>query len=358
MPLALAVADLVKAFGERRALDGVSFQAQQGQLVGLLGPNGAGKTTLIRCLIGRCRPDAGSIELFGQPLPARGGRERLGFVPQDLGIYPDLSVRENLHAFGVFHGLRGALLRERIEWALEWTGLKDRVEALPKTFSGGMKRRVNIACGVLHEPAVLLLDEPTVGVDPQSRERIFAMIDTLRQAGTTILLTTHHLEEAETRCERVLIIDHGRVIAEGTVGELIRETVGSDRQATIRLARPLAPEVLKSVALGSNTPALARATLGQALNGSGPNGSVLNGDGNNGYGPTSSTSPQSELTMSRRDSGHDPLTLRTSVRSVALELPRLLEKISNAGGEVRDVEVTAPTLQAVFLHLTGRELRE
>lgn len=339
MPPALAVEALEKSFGERRALDGVSFEAGEGRLVGLLGPNGAGKTTLIRCLIGRCRPDAGSISLFGKPLPARGGgRERLGFVPQDLGIYPDLSVRENLHAFGVFNGLRGRRLRERIEWALDWTGLADRADGLPKTFSGGMKRRVNIACGVLHEPSVLLLDEPTVGVDPQSRERIFTMIEALRQAGTTILLTTHHLEEAETRCEHVLIIDHGRVIAEGTVGELIRQTVGSARQATIRLARPVAPEVAAQV-VGAN----------------GHSGGHANGHVNghvNGHTTSEGTSNGHAADV------HDPLLLRASVHSVAEELPRMLGVINDAGGEVRDVEVASPTLQAVFLHLTGRELRE
>ena len=330
----LAVDNLAKSYGERRALDGVSFEADEGQLVGLLGPNGAGKTTLIRCLIGRCRPDAGTIEFFGRPLPPRGGRERLGFVPQDLGIYPDLSVRENLHAFGVFHGLRGRRRRERSEWALEWTGLADRGNELPKTFSGGMKRRVNIACGVLHDPAVLLLDEPTVGVDPQSRERIFTMVETLRAAGTTILLTTHHLEEAETRCERVLIIDHGRVIAEGTVGELIRQTVGSARQATIRLAHPVAPEVARRVG---------------GVHG---HGAAANGHANGHVGPRAGGNANSQT------NGHDPLVLHASVQSVAEELPRMLGVISDAGGEVRDVEVTSPTLQSVFLHLTGRELRE
>lgn len=300
----------------------MTFDTKEGELIGLLGPNGAGKTTLIRCLIGRCRPDAGSIELFGAPIDEHAGRERLGFVPQDLGIYPDLTVRENLHAFGVFNGLRGSRLKERIEWALGWTGLEDRADALPKTFSGGMKRRVNIACGVLHEPAVLLLDEPTVGVDPQSRERIFVMVEALRNAGTTIVLTTHHLEEAETRCERVLIIDHGRVIAEGTVGELINQTVGADRRATIRLARPLPTEVVSRV-----------------VGGNGHHDAVPHENGHHA-------------------NGHDPLILRASVASVAHELPRMLGVISDAGGEVRDVEVHAPTLQAVFLHLTGRELRE
>lgn len=316
MPVALAVEQLAKAYGERAALDGVSFEAGEGKLIGLLGPNGAGKTTLIRCLSGRVRPDAGSITLLGRPLPTRGGRERLGFVPQELGIYPDLTTRENLHAFGVFNGLAGRLLRERIDWALEWTGLADRAGELPETFSGGMKRRVNIACGVLHSPRVLLLDEPTVGVDPQSRERIFTMIEALRAEGTTIVLTTHHLEEAEQRCDRIVVIDHGKVIAAGTISELIEQTIGPDRQATVRLSEPLSAYAFTTLA--RQWPPVSTATNGHA----------------------------------------DPHLLRTQVASVAADLPRLLESIAHAGGDIRDVEVQAPNLQSVFLHLTGRELRE
>lgn len=316
MSAVLAVNELAKAYGPRRALDGVTFEAREGELLGLLGPNGAGKTTLIRCLTGRVRPDSGTVTLLGRPLGRRGGRERLGFVPQELGVYPDLTTRENLHAFGVFHGLRGGRLRERVEWALEWTGLADRAGDLPKTFSGGMKRRVNLACGVLHEPLMLLLDEPTVGVDPQSRERIFAMIEALRAAGTTVLLTTHHLEEAEQRCDRVVVIDHGRVIAQGTIPELIASTIGSDRRATVRLARPLPHHATETIL--ACWPA--------------PTGGV------NGHA--------------------DERVLRAQITSIADDLPLLLESVGRFGGEVLDVEVQAPNLQAVFLHLTGRELRE
>ncbi|MEN0109720.1 MAG: ABC transporter ATP-binding protein [Planctomycetota bacterium] len=318
MPVALAVHDLAKAYGRREALRGVSFEAHDGELLGLLGPNGAGKTTLIRCLSGRVRPDRGSVELLGNRLPRRGGRERLGFVPQELGIYPDLSTRENLRAFGVFNGLRGVRLADRVDWALDWTGLADRADDLPRDFSGGMKRRVNIACGVLHDPRVLLLDEPTVGVDPQSRERIYAMIDALRRGGTTIVLTTHHLEEAEQRCDRIVVVDHGEVIAQGTLAELIAQTIGGDRRATVRLARPLPAEAMAALAeRWPPTPAV--------------NGHAAAGEGT---------------------------VLRTRFASVAEDLPRLLGELASTGGEVRDVEVHAPNLQAVFLHLTGRELRE
>jgi ABC-2 type transport system ATP-binding protein len=302
-PPALLVRGVVKRFGRTLALDGARLELRAGERLALLGPNGAGKTTLVRCLSGRVAPDAGEIEMFGRPLPRTGGRERLGFVPQEIALYPDLTARENLEAFGRFHGLRGARLREAVEWALTWTGLADRAGDLTKTFSGGMRRRVNIACGVLHRPLVLLLDEPTVGVDPQSRERIFVMLEELRDHGTSILLTTHQLDEAEERCDRIVIIDHGRAIAEGTLGELIESTVGVNRRVTLKLAEP--------------------APL--------PDG------------------------FQARD---DPRELTGEVGDVALELPALLTRIRESGGEVGDVEVRAPSLHSVFIHLTGRELRE
>jgi ABC-2 type transport system ATP-binding protein len=294
---------LAKRFGSAVALDHASLELRSGERLAVLGPNGAGKTTLVRCICGRAVPDAGEIELLGELLPRAGGRERLGFVPQEVALYPDLTARENLEAFGRFHGLRGPGLREAVEWALSWTGLADRARELTKTFSGGMKRRVNIACGVLHRPLVLLLDEPTVGVDPQSRERIFAMLDELRGHGTSILLTTHQLDEAEQRCDRIVIIDRGRVIAAGTLADLVVGTVGPKRRVTFRLAAPgPRPEGLRA--------------------------------------------------------GADPRELVAEVADVALELPALLERVREAGGEVGDVEVRAPSLHSVFIHLTGRELRE
>jgi ABC-2 type transport system ATP-binding protein len=241
--------------------------------------------------------------MFGQTLPRTGGRQGLGFVPQEVALYPDLTTRENLEVFGRFNGLRGKELHEAVDWALVWTGLADRAEELTKTFSGGMKRRVNIACGVLHRPLVLLLDEPTVGVDPQSRERIFAMLEELRRQGTSILLTTHQLDEAEQRCDRIVIIDHGRVIAEGTLSELIQSTVGVNRRVTFKLA-----------------------------------GSRPDLDG-----------------FQTNDNGED---LVAEVGDIAFELPQLLTRIREAGGRVKDVEIKAPSLHSVFIHLTGRELRE
>ncbi len=299
----LSLRNVAKRFGDLAALQGVSLDVEQAERLALLGPNGAGKTTLARCICGRVAPDAGQIELLGMRLPTTGRRDELGFVPQELAIYPDLTTRENLQAFGRFHGLRGKLLRQRIDWALEWTGLSDRARSLTRTFSGGMKRRVNIACGVLHEPRVLLLDEPTVGVDPQSRERIFTMLDHLRDQGTAIVLTTHHLEEAEHRCDRIVIIDHGRIAAEGTLSELIDQTIGRERRVRLALEAPL-----------------------------------INA---NGYAMAS-----------------DGLSLEKPIEDIATELPRLIAEVDRLGGQIADIEVHAPTLHAVFLHLTGKELRE
>ena len=205
------------------------------------------------------------------------------------------------------HGLTGADLRSQVDWALDCTGLTDRANESVKRFSGGMRRRLNIACGVLHRPRIVLLDEPTVGVDPQSRDRIYDMLAELAQSGASLLVTTHHLEEAEARCSRTVIIDHGKAIASGTLPELVDRTVGRYRLVTLRLDAPL--------------------------------------DGG--------------ATAIGADAAPDnPLLVRARLRDVALELPPLLERIRRAGRTIEDVDVRGPSLQAVFIHLTGRELRE
>jgi ABC-type Na+ transport system ATPase subunit NatA len=173
----------------------VSLSLGEGELLGLLGPNGAGKTTLIRAIAGRVRLDGGTISLYGHTLEPERPRPDLGVVPQENALYPLLTARENLETFGQLNGLDGKRLRERVAWALEWSGLAERARSPVRTFSGGMKRRLNLACGVLHEPKLVLLDEPTVGVDPQSRESIYDMLGALRARGTSLLLTTHYLEE-------------------------------------------------------------------------------------------------------------------------------------------------------------------
>src|SRR5512141_170840 len=231
----LSVTDAMKRFGHVVALDGANLELRDGELLALLGPNGAGKTTLIRAIAGRVRLDGGEIRLFDRALDGRYTPPELGIVPQEVAIYPLLTARENLQVFGSLHGLAGAALAQQVDWALERTGLADRARESVKQFSGGMRRRLNIACGILHRPRIVLLDEPTVGVDPQSRDRIYDVLADLARSGVSLLLTTHHLEEAEARCSRTVIIDHGKVIASGTMSELVAQTVGLHRLVTLRL---------------------------------------------------------------------------------------------------------------------------
>jgi ABC-2 type transport system ATP-binding protein len=309
MSAVLTVTNARKQFGQTQALDGAAVALRPGEWLGLLGPNGAGKTTLIRAIAGRVKLDAGEITLLGQRISANGeqaaaARRQLGIVPQDIALYPLLTARENLQVFGELHGVTGDELGQRVEWALQWTGLADRANHLSKTFSGGMKRRLNIACGVLHKPSVVLLDEPTVGVDPQSRQRIWEMLAQLRDEGASLLLTTHQLDEAQHVCERIAIIDHGCTIADGTMDDLVNNTIGRGRRVTLVLD------------------AVADAALSQL-----------------------------GLELIEREA-------RMMMNDVAAELPGLLTSVRNAGRQVVDVRVDPPSLQAVFIHLTGHELRE
>ena len=235
-PDVLTITAARKRFGDVAALDGATLSLREGELLALLGPNGAGKTTLIRAIAGRVALDDGEIRLFDTPIEGRRTPRGLGIVPQELAIYPLLTARENLEAFGRLQGLSRGDLAGRVKWALTVSALDDRMDEPVKQFSGGMKRRLNIACGVLHRPRVVLLDEPTVGVDPQSRERIYDMLTELTREGVSLLLTTHHLEEAEARCSRTVIIDRGRVIASGTLAELVDRTVGRHRIVTLRMS--------------------------------------------------------------------------------------------------------------------------
>lgn len=233
--LPLQITDVAKSFNGRAALDGISLDLRDGEILGLLGPNGAGKSTLVRTIMGRVRADRGEVRIFGRLAPAgdSDARKDAGVVPQEIAIYPLLTVRENLLVFGRYQGQGGKALDEAIDYALEWAALADRAGDITKTLSGGMKRRLNMAAGVLHRPRILLLDEPTVGVDPQSRERIYAMIESLRKDGVSLIYTTHYMEEAERLCDRVAIIDQGRMIAVGTKDELVRDTVGEKREVVM-----------------------------------------------------------------------------------------------------------------------------
>jgi ABC-2 type transport system ATP-binding protein len=325
MEVVLTVQGAEKRYGNTRALAGVDLALARGRWVGLLGPNGAGKTTLVRAIAGRVRLDAGTITLLGTQASAshtgapavdraaaRRARQRLGVVPQDLALYDRLSAVENLATFGALHGVTGPELRDRVDWALQWTGLADRAQQRVGGFSGGMKRRLNIACGVLHRPDVVLLDEPTVGVDPQSRQRIWDMLEELRAGGAALLSTTHQLDEAQQVCGEIVIIDHGRVIASGTVEALIADILGTRREVALGLDR-LPGDALAAGASGLQDVA--------------------------------------DLCIAGR-------TVRCTVGDVAATLPALLGYVRAAGFAVGDVVVSPPSLHAVFLALTGQELRE
>jgi ABC-2 type transport system ATP-binding protein len=221
--LLLEVEDLAYAYGERHAVDGASFTIRRGEIFGLLGPNGAGKTTTISCIAGLKRRFTGALRFGGAPFqPADRGedRARLGSVPQELALYGDLTARENLDFFGRMSGLDGAGLAAAVERGLALAGLADRADDRVESFSGGMKRRLNLAAGDLHEPELLLLDEPTAGVDPQSRNHLYDSLEELRRGGRTLLYTTHYMEEAQRLCDRLAILDAGKVIAQGTSAEI------------------------------------------------------------------------------------------------------------------------------------------
>jgi ABC-2 type transport system ATP-binding protein len=218
----IEIVDFNKSFGSVTAVDGLSLTVQKGELFGLLGPNGAGKTTTVRGICGLLKANTGNVYVEGKPPTDLSVRRKIGLAPQDLSLYKDLSGEENLIFLGRLYGLSGSYLRERTNWCLDFAGLQPRRRHRVKTYSGGMKRRLNLAAALIHDPPILILDEPTVGVDTQSRNSILESILELRQQGHTILYTTHYMEEAQRICDRVGIIDHGKLLALDTVAELIR----------------------------------------------------------------------------------------------------------------------------------------
>jgi ABC-2 type transport system ATP-binding protein len=215
---------LTKSYGDLKAVDQVSFNVREGEIYGLLGPNGAGKTTTLSMVSGLLQPDEGrvifdGIDLAADPLRVK---QDLGVVPQEVALYEELTARENLHFWGGLYGLSGAKLKDAVNAVLEQVGLTGRADARVNTYSGGMKRRLNLSLGLVHRPRVVMMDEPTVGIDPQARANILDVVREIARSGTTILYTTHHLEEAEEFCDRIAIMDHGKILAEGTLDELIR----------------------------------------------------------------------------------------------------------------------------------------
>jgi ABC-2 type transport system ATP-binding protein len=314
----VAVERLCVRYGERRALDDLSFEVRAGEVVALLGPNGAGKTTTFSVLATLRRPDAGSARIAGYDVDSAPAavRRLLGVVPQALGIYATLTARENAVFFARVLGLGKTEARQAAQRALEQAGLAERADDLVATFSGGMRRRLNLACGVLHAPQVLLLDEPTVGVDPQSRERIFETVRLQAEAGAAILYSTHTMEEAERLCDRVVLIDHGRVVASGTIAELAREI---PRNLVLELVTraPLPAGWLDGVA-----------------------GVLTDAEGS---AASRATAPAARL--------------RIQVEDLA-SAARVLERAAARGGEVVRFEVHQPGLEELFFARTGRALRD
>jgi ABC-2 type transport system ATP-binding protein len=304
--LPLEIDALVKRFGQVVAVDGISLELRSGECLGLLGPNGAGKSTLIRAIVGRVIPDSGRVAVFGAAADSPAARAALGWVPQDLALYPRLTAKENLRSFGRYYGLTGKKLDEAVAWCLDWAALQDRAGELTRNLSGGMKRRLNMAAGLIHQPRLVLMDEPTVGVDPQSRNRLFEMIEALRAQGMTIVYTTHYMEEAERLCDRIAIVDHGRIIALDTKEALIHNSFASRSQVVARL--------------------------------DGPAGRVSAWAAQRGGRLVDSTA---EFTIER-----------------PTEITGLLEGAAAAGLELVDLSLRRPNLETVFLHLTGRELRD
>jgi len=308
----IEVERLRKTFGELVAVDDISFKTEPGQIFGLLGPNGAGKSTTIGCISGLLKPSQGRVTVRGHDvaLEPEAAKEKLGIVPQEIALYKDLSATENLTFWGTAYGLRGSQLKERINEALELTGLLDRAKEPCKRFSGGMQRRLNFAAGLVHSPEVLLLDEPTVGVDPQSRVRLLEIVREQARSGITVMYTTHYMEEAESLCDQLAIIDHGQIIASGTLPEL-RGMLGE--YDVLRLSGSFDPDPIREVIKQLDKT------------------EIVSVDQNN---------------------------LILTVKDGSRKLPTLFELLNRTGAEIRDTTLTQPSLESLFIKLTGKELRE
>jgi ABC-2 type transport system ATP-binding protein len=309
---AIETRDLKKSFGENHAVQGVSFDVEQGEIFSLLGPNGAGKTTTISMLSCLLRPDAGDARVMGHSIrtEAMGVKSVLGVVPQEIALYEDLTARENLTFWGKMYGLRGSALKSRVNEVLDVIGLSDRASERVGKYSGGMKRRVNIGVALLHKPKVIYMDEPTVGIDPQSRRNILDSVVALKDQGMTVLYTTHYMEEAQELSDHVAIMDHGRMIACGTNDELVK-LVGE--QTRIDLTVSVEPGKISDA--------------WQSIEG------------------VKHVTVEEERISALVDDSNKVL-------------PRLFEAAAHHSARITSVDIREPNLEAVFLHLTGRALRD
>ncbi len=309
---AIEVINLHRSFGETKAVQGISFEVSQGEIFSLLGPNGAGKTTTISMLSCLLRPDQGDARVMGHSISSdpNGVKTVLGVVPQEIALYEDLTARENLNFWGKMYGLRRASLKARVDEVLDIIGLRDRANERVGKYSGGMKRRVNIGVALLHKPKVIYMDEPTVGIDPQSRRNILDSVVSLKDQGMTVLYTTHYMEEAQELSNHIAIMDHGKLMAYGTHEELVK-LVGQQTRIDLIL----------------NVDANRVLDIWQTLE-----------------GVTRVSSEDGKISVLVEDSN--------------LVLPRLFESAAKLSARITSVDIQEPNLEAVFLHLTGRALRD
>ncbi|MDR0269049.1 ABC transporter ATP-binding protein [Paenibacillus sp.] len=308
----LEIRGLTKKFGDFIAVDNMSLNIREGEIFGFLGSNGAGKSTTINMVSSLLRPTGGEIRILEKDIikHSRFAKMNLGVVPQDLALYEDMTAYENVSFFAGLYGLRGAELKERTEEALAFVGLSDKAKSFPKNFSGGMKRRLNIACAIAHKPKLIIMDEPTVGIDPQSRNYILTSVRKLNESGCTIIYTSHYMEEVEEICSRIAIVDHGKIIAEGTK-EQLKSTVTDVKEVRIELksAKGGESEGLKTIPGVRNTL-------------------------------------------------QDEQVIRIQSDAAVDNLNRILKQLMDNGNEIRAVEEHEPNLETVFLTLTGRNLRD
>ena len=308
----LKIRNLVKKYNNVAAVDNISLDIQEGEIFGLLGPNGAGKSTTINSVCGLIRIDQGEIIIDGINLKSDiiGAKKKLGLVPQEIAIFDNLTARENVEFFGKLAGLRGSLLKERTDEALEFVGLADRAKGMPKAYSGGMKRRLNIACALTHHPRIIIMDEPTVGIDPQSRNHILDSVRMLNKMGSTVIYTSHYMEEVESVCGRIAIMDQGRLIADGS-----REELRAMLQQEDRVIINVSDAGIKTINEIKALPTM-------------------------------------------KNVQYDEGKLEITAANTQLILQDILFILSRNGARVKGIDVIEPDLETVFLSLTGKKLRD
>lgn len=308
----IEIKNLVKRYKDFIAVDNLSLSIKEGEIFGLLGPNGAGKTTTINTILGLSKKDSGSVTIFGKSMDKEEEeiKRNIGIVPQDIAVFNDLTAYENIAFFGRLYGLRGNLLKERVEEALDFTGLLDRMKDYPGKYSGGMQRRLNIACAIVHKPKLIIMDEPTVGIDPQSRNHILNSVKKLNESGSTVIYVSHYMEEIEELCTNITIMDHGKIIASGSKEDL-KSLVALDEKLTLTL---------------SNV-----------------NYTMVD---------------QIKRISGVKECIPEDRNLTVISQKGSRNLSRIIDCINNSNSEIVGIDVEKPSLEGVFLTLTGRKLRD